>query len=347
MSANTTANYRDNFTKNIHGALDETFQISSITFHDAGVRAIDLPREGWQETPVAYVLLRAKEAAVDRIPSIQLDMDFSDTSGQVVLPVRSQVQPIDAKDAKSILRPCPDLALSFTMDEREWAREKRVVVEVTAKGRGVIPAHAQLFDYAQDGFDAEVTDNGLSITEFVSDGKTQRAQADRNWQFTYTRKKDFRGDAVLKFPVVKTAVTTASVEFQHYQDADLIKLDAKQAAAGVPLKNAVSSGIRNAMIVILLGALGAVAFVLLRNRGRQTTTSEAALALPAQVTPFSVVAFLRRIQRESGNRLDEPARHSLKSQIEEIEAAYFSGTPAPASAPDLEAVARKWLQVAH
>src|SRR4029077_1186790 len=127
-------------------------------------KPIDLPRDGWQETPLAYVVLRAKEAAVDRIPSIQLDMDFSDTAGQVVLPVRSQVQPMDAKDAEPALRPCDDLALTLTMDEREW-RDGKVVIEVAAKGRGIIPSHTQLFDFAREGFDVDVTDNGLSITQ--------------------------------------------------------------------------------------------------------------------------------------------------------------------------------------
>ena len=337
------AGYRDDFAKNIHAALDETFEISSITFHDANVRSIDLPREGWQETPFAYVLLRAKEAAVDRIPSIQLDMDFSDTAGQVVLPVRSQVQPIDAKDPDVPVRPCEDLALAFTMDEREW-REGRVVVEVTAKARGVIPSHLQMFDYAQAGFETEVTDNGLSITEFVSDGKSRQAHADRNWQFTYKRKKDLRGNAILRFPTLKPGLKPTSLEYKHYQDADLVALDAKQAAAGVPLKGRVSSALRTAVILLALAVLGGAAYLLRRLEARQAHTTPSGLSLPAQLTPFSVVAFLRRLQHEAGAKLDESARRSLAQQIEEIEAAFFRGKPVPGSAPDLDAVARKWLQ---
>ena len=106
-SAAAAGNHRDDLARNIHAALDGTFEVSAITFHDANVIAVDLPREGWQETPLAYCVARAKEAAVDRIPSIQLDMDFNDTSGQVVLPVRSQVQAIDAKEGNAGPRPCP------------------------------------------------------------------------------------------------------------------------------------------------------------------------------------------------------------------------------------------------
>jgi hypothetical protein len=58
-------NYRDDFSKNIHAALDETFEIASITFHDANVKGVELPREGWQQTPLAYVVLRAKDEVIE------------------------------------------------------------------------------------------------------------------------------------------------------------------------------------------------------------------------------------------------------------------------------------------
>jgi hypothetical protein len=302
--AGPAASYRDDFAKNIHAALDETFEIASITFHDATVTALDLPREGWQETPLAYVLLRAKEAAVDRIPSLQLDMDFSDTAGKVVLPVRSQVLSIDAKEDVAAPRPCADLALTFTMDEREWAGDGRVVIEVAAKGHGAIPSHDQLFDFAQDGFDVGVTDSGLSITEFVTDQKSRLVNADRNWQFTYQRTKDLRGDVSLKFPAVKAGIPTGSTEYQHYQDADLVTVPANQVA-------------------------------------------EEQLALPAQLTPFSVVAFLRRVQHDFGLKLDDSARQALQTQIAEMEATNFCNPPTPTSMQALESIARKWLRAVH
>jgi hypothetical protein len=336
------ANPREEFGKNIHAALDETFEVASITFHDASVKTIDLPREGWQETPLAYVVLRAKDAAVDRIPSIQLDMDFADTAGQVVLPVRSQVQPIDAKENDAAQRPCDDLALVFTMDEREW-RDGKVVVEVAAKGKGVIPSHTQMFDFAREGFDVEVTDNGLSVGQFVSDGRSKTAQADRGWQFTYKRKKDLRGDVVFKFPALKSGVKTASQEYKHYQDADLVALDSKQAGAGVLLRSGASRMARNILLGVGVLAIGVGAYLFRRRRKHQPGTV-AGLAMPEQISPFSVVAFLRRIQREYAPRLDEGARQSLQAQIQEIESAFFSNGAPPTVSPDLESIARKWVQ---
>ena len=208
----------------------------------------------------------------------------------------------------------------------------------------MIPSHLQMFDFAQDGFDVEVTDNGLSITEFVSDGKTRQAQADRNWQFTYQRKKDLRGDAVLKFPALKPGIKAATVEYKHYQDADLVALDAKQAAAGVPLRGVVGNGLRNA----------AIAFGAARHRGWRLVLVAFAQAprpcrrlQPGSAGPDHSVlggGFPPPRPARGRRQTRRPDPQSLKAQIAEIEAAFFRGTPAPASAPDLEAIARKWLQ---
>jgi len=339
-------NYRDDFSKNIHTALDETFEVSSITFHDANVKAIDLPREGWQQTPLAYAVLRAKDASADRIPSIQLDMDFSDQAGQVVLPVRTQVQPIEARDASTALRPCGDLALVFTMDEREWRREGKVVVEISARGQGVIPSHLQLFEFDRPGFDVEVTDNGLSITQFESDGQRRIPQADRNWQFTYHRKKDLRGDVLLRFPTIKAELKPKTADYKHYEDADLVAVDARKAADGILLRTGANTALRAGVIGAAIAGIVVMGYFILRRRPRALPVADATLTLPSQITAFSVLAYLLRIQRESNGRLTPSDRQSLKEEIRKLEATYFPGEAAAADGTDLEAVARKWQRTA-
>jgi hypothetical protein len=231
------------------------------------------------------------------------------------------------------------------MDEREW-RDGRVVIEVNARGQGVIPGPAQLFDYQQAGFDAGVTDNGLSITELATDGPAPAALTDRNWQFTYRRAKDLRGTVTLHFPTLKPSLTTANVAYKHYQDADLVELTPSQAAAGVVLTSGVSSGLRTVGWLVALAVLGGLALLIYRAQRRPAPAATAGLALPGELTPFSVVAFLRRLQHESGARLDADAQQSLTDEIHAIESAYFSGAPASAGAPDVEAIARKWWRVA-
>ena len=202
-----------------------------------------------------------------------------------------------------------------------------------------------MFDYAQPGLTTEVLDNGLSITEFVSDGKTRQAHADRNWQFTYKRTKDLKGDVTLHFPKINPGVAVAKVEYKHYRDADLVELDAQTAAAGVALPNGVSRSLRNLVVVVILGALALGGWLWRRARGGKTSAVVASLKVPETLTPFSTVAFLRRIQREAAGRLDEAARKSLQAEIEGIETAYFRRALPAEKSPDLAAVASKWLQL--
>lgn len=335
-------NLRDNFTKNIHAALDETFEVVSLTFHDASVKPIDLEREGWVETPLAYAVLRAKNPAVDRIPSIQMDMDFVDQPGQVVLPVMSQVQPIDAREKTVAPRPCPDLALNLTMDEREW-RDGRVIIEIQARGKGIIPSLDEMFETSRDGFELEAVDGNLSVTQFTSDGTTRMPEADRHWQLTYRRKPDLRGDVVFPFPKLRDGVTPATIDYKHYQDADLATIDAAAAARGVKLAGTTGRTPLVMVALVLLGALVLLAVWLSRRGGKSAIAAEA-LTAPGNPTPFATVAFLRRIRSEFGDRLAEADRSALNAEIRDIESGFFSGGTPPAV--DLKAVAAKWLATA-
>jgi len=340
---NAAPSLRDDFAKNIHAALDETFEVLSITFHDAAVKTIDLPRDGWVETPMVYAVLRAKNAAVDRIPSIQIDMDFVDQPGQVVLPVMSQLQPLEAKDDAVDARPCPDLALTLTMDQREW-RDGKVVVEIQARGQGIIPALDEMFACQREGFGLETVDSNLSVTQFVSDGSSRKPQADRNWQLTYRRNKDLRGDVIFRFPALKDGIKPASVEYKHYQDADLVTVTAQQAATGVKLVSQVSNGLRNVTLLVLLGAAIVGLVIFLRRKAAKAHVPAAALTLPDHLTPFTAVAFLRRIQQHHATRLGESERAALTKQISELEAGYFRDGQTPGL--DLTAIAGKWLRAA-
>lgn len=337
-------NLRDDFTKNLHAALDETFEVVSITYHDAAVKTIDLPREGWVETPLAYVVLRARNAAVDRIPSFQLDMDFMDQPGQVVLPVMSQVEPLDAKDSDVANRPCGDLQIDLTMDEREW-RDGKIVVEIQARGQGVIPNLDKLFDCERSGFDLETVDGNLSVSQFVSDGKQRLPQADRNWQLTYRRKADLKGDVLFPFPTLKSGVAPSAIEFKHYQDADLVTVDAAQAASGVKLAGQFGNGLRNTVLALLLIAAVIAVILVLRRKKVSGTSASLDLTAPADPTPFSTVAFLRRIRATHDQAMSDSEKAALNKQIAEIEAACFSREPAKSM--DFPSLIKKWLEVAQ
>ena len=335
-------NLRDEFTKNLHAALDETFEVVSITFHDAAVKTIDLPREGWVETPLAYMVLRAKNAAVDRIPSFQIDMDFMDQPGQVVLPVMSQVEPLDAKDNTVANRPCSDLKLNLTMDEREWKIGK-VVVEIRASGQGILPNLDSLLDCPRDGFSLETVDSNLSVSQFVSDGKQRLPTADRDWQLTYTRKPDLKGDVQFAFPKLRPGVVPAATEYKHYQDTDLVSLTAAQATSGIKLASPFGNGIRNTLLGCLLLAAIAGLIVFLRRKKPMSSEDSYSLAIPSNLTPFTTVAYLRRLRVSHAFSTSEQA--ALTQQITEIEASCFRREPA--TTLDFPPLIKKWQEIAR
>jgi hypothetical protein len=236
-------------------------------------------------------------------------------------------------------RPCGELALTLTMDEREW-KDDKIVVEIQARGHGVIPPLEDLFDTKHEGFELETVDSRMSLTEFVTDGKQRIPHADRNWQLTYTRKPDLRGDVVFHFPTLKAGVTPASIEYKHYQDADLVVVEAAKASTGITLTSQVGNTPRNVVVLALLVLLIAIGVWLTRRRKTTRSIATQDLTIPTDPTPFSTVAFLRRIRTNHAPQLSDTDKAALTAQIDEIEASYFSGAKAPSL--DLPAIIGKW-----
>ena len=53
-------------------ALSPFFVVRSITFATPDVKPRATSRPGWEETVLAYVLVRAKDASVDKVPPVKL-----------------------------------------------------------------------------------------------------------------------------------------------------------------------------------------------------------------------------------------------------------------------------------
>ena len=87
-------NYRDKFQDAAKQALQEHFEVMSVTFQDEKVNSRATAEYGWRVTPYAYILLKARGPKVDKVPPLRLDLDFMDTSGYVVLPVESPAIPV-------------------------------------------------------------------------------------------------------------------------------------------------------------------------------------------------------------------------------------------------------------
>jgi hypothetical protein len=63
----------------------DKLDVKSITFLDEKVQSRGYGRPGWRETPLAYLLIQAKDASVDQLRA-HMDLDFMDQRGKVALP---------------------------------------------------------------------------------------------------------------------------------------------------------------------------------------------------------------------------------------------------------------------
>lgn len=159
-------NFLERLEKSIRQAFDDKLELLQIGFFDSmnPPRGIQVGgKAGWEEKPLCYMLVQAKDPSVDRLPVLQMDINTTDETGMVVLPVHSNSVTIDASaDSSTALsksaaeeqqknpsaRPIFDLDVVQTIDTRELEKgeSQNLIVEVMATGRGMVPALEQLFD---------------------------------------------------------------------------------------------------------------------------------------------------------------------------------------------------------
>ena len=335
-------NLREEFEKNIRAALDENFEIESIAFHNPVDQPFELKREGWVSTPAAYLVLKAKRETVDRIPSIRLDMDFTDQPGDVVLPVMSNVETVSASAKNVPARPCDGLTLAYTLDQREWKNGK-LTLEIQANAKGVIPGLSELTDWAREGFETEVVDSQLNVQEYATEEGRTSPKTERNWQVTYRRKEGAPADTTFRFPTLRADFNAASATYRHYAEADLVEIDAKKVAAGVKLTGAggaapgksvwVAGGA--ALVLALAGG------ILVRRKREKKPVAVDFTEVPENPGAFATVAFLRRLRSARSAAFDEARSLALDKEIAALEARHFG--PAPAPAEDFSSIIRRWL----
>jgi hypothetical protein len=332
-------NYRDDLEKKIRETMHDGFEILSITFHDDKVEPRGYGRQGWRETPIAYVLAQTKDASVDRVPAIQLDLDFLDRRGKVVLPVESQVVLLDARPDMPPARPLTDLSITQTLDDRELAKGK-LTLEIKATGKGIIPELSEVFDVSVAGFVTnKITDHGLTIAKLDAEGDTLAPVAERNWLIELVQ--DAKAGVAKAFGFPRPKLETKELAFKRYADADIVDVKESVALAGVPLRppnywNWVLWG-------ILFIVCGVGLFFLLRQPKSQAATVVTPYALPAHVTPFTVLSLLRRMEQDGQLGLPSTRRGELTLAIQELERRFFGPGAETNGQADLERIAREWV----
>jgi hypothetical protein len=320
--------------REIREKFSERFDVEALAFYPPMTRPRSLERAGWQERPLAYVVLRAKDESVDRLPPMQIDIDFADGPEPVRLPIRTAVVLLDARSAAP--RPAEEMRLRQTLDDRQ-VDDGSVALEVVATARGVPPGLDAIMNEPEHvtGFEPGKTHNhGVSIVT-IGEGESEEPLVERRWTVDYVLASGSR-PANFRFPAASNA--TVVQELQRYADADIV---ASEPIAELRYSTIASARrwIWGAAAVLAVVAF-AVAGVLLWRKRRLVPVVATNYHWPEKITAFNLLAILERMRRDATLRLGELERSELSATIAGIERQFFA--PAPTRATDLEAIRRRW-----
>ncbi len=369
--SSTRVDHRDELATQIREAFSEAFEVHAVTFHAEDVKPMGFGRTGWQQTPIAYVALTARDPSVDRIPELQIDLDFADAKGSVLLPVSSKVVLVDARSDTPQPRPVRSLHALITLDDRNLETEGHARLEVSITSTGLVPAIDTLLDTDVPGFTlTDIETHEMDVVEMGGDDELLAPICNQSWTLLYTpdddervesftfpvvadgsgtrvattREDDEQEDDVASEPAVAGPLGVVTYTYQRYADADIVDVET-QSVDITPI----GSDRPWALILgLLILASGAIGFLLWRRRPDTETEHELRYETPTSVTAFSSVTLLRRIARDDEVRLSDDEREELTTAIGDIEVRYFAnGTPTDETSSDTELrrTVHRWLNV--
>lgn len=327
-----TEDYRTKFEETARAVLNEHFEVLSVTFQRETVRSRPLPgREKWSFTPYAYLLLKSRSSEVDRLPAIRMDLDFLDTTGYVVLPIRTQELPLAYAGQVVQPRPFKDLKVTQTLDQRE-GKDGKLTLEIKAVCLGLAPSLEQILDLEPTEFEiAETTDSQPMVVNFDKDSDEPIILSERTWDIKLTGRKDLASKPdQFQFAVAKAGpgIKIEEMSLMGFQDEDLMELQpvvtlqGNYGEAATPWATiiAIASASLLGLTVITLGAIAA-------TRKKKTPSSVIDLS---EVTPFGLVTALEK-RLQSGD-LAKSQEQELRQEIRRLEAAFFSANASPSAA---------------
>ncbi|MEY4117359.1 MAG: hypothetical protein RLZZ116_687 [Planctomycetota bacterium] len=363
-------NYRDELQKRIEDSFGKDFEVSAVGFFDAFMPprgVIEEGQEGWLEKPLAYIVLTRKDPAIDTVPAVSMDMQFTDQTGPVTLAIPSNT-PLLAAGEASTRRACTDLEISQLVDVRSVGEatgngaKDEVTLEVRMRGKGVVPDVRE----ALAGLDAPIAGYALANDGIVADPPIVLASGDassnpmmmmraggpqppkegypepdkdgmyrlpieRSFKVTYVRGSGAIGDA-FTLPTLVAGVD-AKLESRFYDDLDIMPVEGASVAVTLPTWT-------TARIVryALYAVLGFVVAVWWHRRKRVPVAAQAPSWAPSRITPLGVVTGLRRLEQG----LPAEKAKALRDEIVLLELKYFGPNAGDSSEQELRAVVEKW-----
>ena len=312
--------YRDKFQTSVSKALSDHFEVVSVAFESAKeMRSRPADRAGWRQTPFAYVLLKSRGPQIDRLPALQLNLDFMDSSGYVVLPVESPVVPLDASQDNVPPRPFDKLKVVQTLDDRQL-NEGKLRLEIQATARGLVPELEEILKLNFETLEvSSVDDQGVVPTEFDADYLGIAVKSDRSWLLELAVKP---GTAIDQFTFCSAKIEDLEMELQRYADADIVAAN-PVTALNAPIYQVDWQRwiLMGGLSLLLIGTLlfAGIWFV---KSPRTVVKSE--LEMPEEINPFTVMGLLEKI--EQNGKIEESQRQELQSEIANLQRAHFAPT---------------------
>lgn len=327
--------YRNKFQESTTKALSENFEVISMTFEEPkSMKSRPSDREGWRETPYAYVLLKARGPQIDRLPPIQLNLDFVDSSGFVVLPIESAAIVVDASPKESSARPFADLELLQTVDERQ-AADGKLILEVQGKAKGLVPELSEILDLNFPDLEVVRTDDQqVAPKGFDPESNEILITSDRSWILELKAKP---GHSLQSFSFLRPKTEGVNVRRQQYRDADLV--EASETIQLGTVYRRIDWTQRILYGVFGVGLLAVIIVGVVLASRRKPTVKRAQFELPSEINAFTVLGLLKEVLAEG--TLSEKERTEINHTIAEIQTNFF-GRRSNANV-DLEKVARKWV----
>jgi hypothetical protein len=352
---------RDELELSLREALDPFFDIRSITFSRADVTARKTDRPGWQETVLAYIHLRVKDASVDRVPPVEMELSFLDLSGPVTLPAQSAETLISVSAGPVAPRPVEKIRIVQTLDPRSFVASGGLTLHLIASAVGLVPELDDLLDMEPVKAVAEVRSaaphGGALVKELHSWGERVSAISEREWTVVLdAASARGAGQPVLfTYPIARRA--DVSISSQTYDDINLVAVPGPSVEIGggalvdapvVPPPRCPPARIAGAAAA--LAALLLLAFLIrrrARHRAASTERPRDVFKMPAQVDGFVVVRLLRKLASSPRVGFGADDRAAVQLDIDRVQQAVFAPGAAGLSDLELREIAGKWLARLH
>ena len=317
-------------------------------------------KAGWEETVLAYLLVRAKDASVDKIPPVEMELKFVDLTGPVTIPAESAETGIKVASSDIPPRPASQVEITQTLDTRQFAINGTLPLEIKATASGLVPDLDQLLDLEAlkkaVGVKQVNPHDGLQVKELNTWGEQVAPRTERLWTLSLDGDPIRAADAPTEFRFPPPKTNGQPVVYQTYDDMNLATLPKPSVMIG---RNATSGAVASpkeshrmlwfALSTALVLIVGGIAFVVYEKRraaNAQPADTGHGIKMPAEVDGFAVVALLRRLRASNHVRLGEAQKQDLQEHLQRVQQTCFGAAGSAMSEADLRSLAEKWLRAA-